>query len=147
MGHIPNSLHFSLTSLTLLITFWETSPERLAGQHLLQNQEGSFQKSSIRTFFSYFLTGAPSKWRDDQKSAQVSGICRLLEWGRERERCGGGGGKYQMTLVIVTVHLRRPHTDKGHQAGLNQITNFPQFTLLGSCKTGPIPEEEGGKRG
>ena len=119
-GHMPNSIHFSPISLTLLITIWETSPGRLTGQHLLQSQECSLQKSYIWTWIGSYHTSqlAPTvKWEEDQL------------WPRWVEYDGhwlGGQGGAAVRKVIRWLHWRSlcmswGHRQKGHQAGFNQM--------------------------
>ena len=138
-GHMPNSIHFSPISLTLLITIWETSPGRLTGQHLLQSQECSLQKSYIWTWIGSYQTFqlAPTvKWEEDQLRP------RWVEYdGHWLGGQGGGGSEesYQVTSLTVTVHFMRPQTERTSGRIQPDALNFPQFTLWDSWKTRPIP--------
>ena len=114
-GHMPNSLPFSPISLTPLTAVWETSPERLTGQHLLQSQEGSLQKSYIQTWIGFYHPSqlAPTVKQEDGLSAQLSGMWWALGAGAVR--------KDIRWLQWWSPCASWGHRQKGHQAGFNRM--------------------------
>ena len=142
-GHMPNSLHFSPISLTLLITIWETNPERLTGQHLLQSQECSLQKSYIWARISSYHTSqlTPIVKREEDQLRP-----RWVEYdGHWWGAAGGGGVCVAVRKVIRWLHWRSlcismwPQTERTSGRIQPDALNFPQFTLWDSCKIRPIP--------
>lgn len=124
----------------------ELRSERLVGQQVLWNQEGSLQKSYIRTLISCF--------HDSSWLAKVSKGQNINHQPRPTESVdywGGGGGsrggsteRYKVTLRTVAVSFVMPLI-KCIRQDSTTCTNFLHLTLPGSCKTEPTPGKGDGE--